>query len=407
MIIPLIKHNIRIYNHVISIKICEFGYVLTDEKFKILDRNNMIINPNIMLNEWDDHVVRTILTREVNEYEESPKFDHYYEKIVKLIKDSDYVFGHSINGDAKALNCDCQRYGLPSIDFKFYDIKEFYKQYNSSKNDTSVINILKELKTQGEDGEHDAEVDAVNTMYEFKAILQKLEMSAVELIGICPTVVDYNENFVVQSLEIARLIKEERMKKMLSGESSNLMLKKSKQYKTFIKFLDNVLPTTNEKKTLEGLKFSITINYEEFHYKQMLNIVQLLCNKGASYVMKASLCDVFVTYKVLNEDGTERACSKNKYVNEAIEEGANIRVISFDEFVEMLGLTEAKLDELPMVSLDCLYRKDAIIKDPKDKKHLTRKNVVKEPVTVPDDSNNTLGNLFGDIFAKLKKDLED
>ena len=123
--------------------------------------------------------------------------------------------------------------------------------------------------------------------------------------------------------------------------------------------------------------------------------------------MKASLCDVFVTYKVLNEDGTERACSKNKYVNEAIEEGANIRVISFDEFVEMLGLTEAKLDELPMVSLDCLYRKDAIIKDPKDKKHLTRKNVVKEPVTVPDDSNNTLGNLFGDIFAKLKKDLED
>ena len=46
-------------------------------------------------------------------------------------------------------------------------------------------------------------------MYEFKAMLQRFEMSAVELIDICPSVVDSNESFVVQSLEIARMIKEE------------------------------------------------------------------------------------------------------------------------------------------------------------------------------------------------------
>ena len=390
-----------------NIKICEFGYVVTDENFHILDRDNFIINPNIMRYEWDWHVVRTILTRRISEYEENPEFDYYYDDIVKLIKGADYVFGHSINGDAKALNCDCQRYGLPSIDFKFYDIKEFYKQYNSSKNDTSVINILNDLEIEGEDGEHDAEVDAVNTMYEFKTMLQRLEMSAVELIDICPSVVDYNENFVVQSLEIARMIKEESMEKLLTSENSNLMKRNSNQSRTFLQFLDNVLPTTDEEKTLEGLKFSITINYEELHYKQMLNIVQMLCNKGATYVMKASLCDVFVTYKVLNEDGTERTCSKSKYVNKAIEDGANIKVISFDKFVEMLGLTEAELDELPMVSFDCLYREDAIIKDPKAKKHFSRKNTASEPVAVPNEQKTTLGDLFGDLFAKLKEDLED
>ena len=390
-----------------NIKICEFGYVVTDENFQILDRNNFIINPNIMRYEWDWHVVRTILTRRISEYEGNPEFDYYYDEIVKLIEEADYVFGHSINGDAKALNCDCQRYGLPSIDFKFYDVKEFYKQYNSSKNDTSVINILNDLEIEGEDGEHDAEVDAVNTMYEFKAMLQRLEMSAVELIDICPSVVDYNENFVVQSLEIARMIKEESIEKLLTGETSNLMKRNSKQSRTFLQFLDNVLPITDEEKTLEGLKFSITINYEELHYKQMLNIVQILCNKGASYVMKASLCDIFVTYKVLNEDGTERTCSKSKYVNKAIEDGANIKVISFDKFVEMLGLTEAELDELPMVSFDCLYREDAIIKDPKAKKHFSRKNTVSEPVTVPNETKTTLGDLFGDLFAKLKENLEE
>ena len=390
-----------------NIKICEFGYVITDEDFKIQERDNFIINPNIFREEWDWRVVRTILTRRVSEYENSPKFDEYYDDLVKLIKSADYVFGHSINGDAKALNCDCQRYGLPSIDFKFYDIKEFYKHYNSSKNDTSVVNILNDLEIEGEEGEHDAEVDAVNTMYEFKAMLQRLEMTAQELIDICPSIVDYNENFVVQSLEIARMIKEENMEKNLTGEGSNLMKRNSKQSRTFLQFLDNVLPTTEEGKTLDGLKFSISINYEELHYRQMLNIVQMLCNKGASYVMKAGLCDVFVTYKVLNEDGTERTCSKSKYVNKAIEDGANIKVISFDKFVEMLGLTEVDRIGVPMVSFDCLYREDAIIKDPKAKKHFSRINTVREPVIVPNETKTTLGDLFGDLYAKLKEDLED
>ncbi len=80
---------------------------------------------------------------------------------------------------------------------KTYDIKEFYKQYNSTNRDISVVNILNDLQIEGEEGEHDVEVDAVNTMYEFKTMLQRFEMSAVELIDICPSVVDYNESFVV------------------------------------------------------------------------------------------------------------------------------------------------------------------------------------------------------------------
>ena len=73
----------------------------------------------------------------------------------------------------------------------------------------------------------------------------------------------------------------------------------------------------------------------------------------------------------------------------------------------MLGLTEQELDELPMVSFDCLYREDAIIKDPKAKKHFSRKNTASEPVAVPNVQKTTLGDLFGDLFAKLKEDLED
>ena len=185
------------------------------------------------------------------------------------------------------------------------------------------------------------------------------------------------------------------------------MLKNSKESRIFVQFLDNVLPSTDEPKTLKGLKFSISINYEETHYRQMLNIVQILCNKGATYIRKASLCDFFVTYEMFNEDGSLKSCSKTKYAKEAIENGANIKIISFNEFLEMIGLSEDKLDTLPMVSFDCLSRDDAVIKDPRTRRYFEKKKS-KEVVTVPaQEHKTTLGDLFGDLFAKLKEDLED
>ena len=53
-------------------------------------------------------------------------------------------------------------------------------------------------------------------------------MTAEELIGICPSVVYYNENYTVQSLEISKMIQEEKMQNILNGTGDNLMLKNSK-----------------------------------------------------------------------------------------------------------------------------------------------------------------------------------
>ena len=53
-------------------------------------------------------------------------------------------------------------------------------------------------------------------------------MTAEELIGICPSVVYYNENYTVQSLEISKMIQEEKMQNILNGTGDNLMVKNSK-----------------------------------------------------------------------------------------------------------------------------------------------------------------------------------
>ena len=358
-----------------NIKICEFGYVLTNEKFEILNKSNFIIDPYINKRDWDWRVVKKILTRKVKEYESMPRFDEYYFDIKDLINSADYVIGHSLDGDAKALNDDCQIYKLNSINFDFYDIKKFYMEYKNTKNQISVNNIMKSFNIQGDERAHDAEADAYNTMLDLKAMLDSLELSLEDLITLCPNVKGRCENFIVSSLEASRLKREERMKEMFSPIGSNTLKQWSEQKTLFHQFLDNVLPNKECEKTLSGIKFSMSINYEEIHCIQMFNIVQILCNLGAEYVLKASRADIFVKYDSYLEDGTLKECSKSKYVEEAISNGANIKVISFNDFLTMINISEEELNSLPMVSLDCLLREDANIKNRKIlNKYLKLKN---------------------------------
>lgn len=381
-------------------KICEFGYVLTNEKFEVLQRGNFIIDPNINRCDWDWRVVRTILTRKVREYEKSPRFDEYYDDIYKLITESDYVFGHSLDGDAKALNQECKRYNLASIDFEFYDIKKIYREYDNAKRDVSVVEILDKLGIKGEDKTHDAETDSYNTMLELKAMLEALELSLEDLIALCPNAKNNNNNYLVESIEANRKIREAKFKEFLSGEGNNNLKRGTPSGRLFLQFLDNVVPNKNIEKRLANLKFSISINYEENHYKQMLNIVQLLSNLGATYVMKATIADVLVTYEVKNEDGSLKDCSKLKYVNKANDEGASIKIITFTEFMKMLDITEEELDKLPMVSFDCLLKDDAIIKD----RSTIRLIESCTPKPVPKSNNGafaTIGDLYGDLLKSF------
>lgn len=375
-------------------KICEFGYVLTNEQFEVLERGNFIIDPNINRSDWDWRVVRTILTRKVKEYEKSPRFDEYYDDICDLISNADYVFGHSLDGDAQALNQECKRYDLASIDFVFYDIKLFYREYANAKRDVSVVEILEKLGIKGEENTHDAETDAYNTMLALKSMLEALDMSSEAMIELCTSAKNTNKNYEVESIVKNQKIREEKFKEHLSSEGDNTIRRGRPNGILFLQFLDNVLPTDNISKRLSNLKFSISINYEEKHYKQMLNIVQILCNLGATYVMKATTADYFVTYDVLNEDGTIRECSKLKHVNQANEAGANIKVISFDEFMDLLEITENELDNLPMVSFNCLYREDAKIKDRKTLR-LLRPQTIKQQDT---NSIATIGDMCGEFF---------
>lgn len=93
------------------------------------------------------------------------------------------------------------------------------------------------------------------------------------------------------------------------------------------------------------------MNYELYHFRNMLKIVQMICDCGGEYVKKASIADIFVSYEDV-ESG--RTCTKQKFVEEAIANGAKIQMMSFEEFLKQLNLTEEELNALPDEDVDYL-----------------------------------------------------
>ena len=384
-------------------KICEFGFVITDETFNVIDKDNLIIDPNIFRYEWAYRVLRTILTRRIEDYEKGLTFDKRYEKICELIKSSDYVLGHSLDGDAKALNDECQRYDLPSINFEFYDIRYFYKAFKNTKNDVSVTNIMTDLNVHGDEKTHDAEADAYNTMLDLKAMLNELQLSLTDLIQLCPEARNKNENYEVESIVISNLIKKEKFEN-LGKDGNNVLKKGTSNGGLFLQFLDNVIPNKKCPQLLKNEKISISLNYSENHFRQMLNIVQLICNYGGTYVLKASQGTIFVPYPIYKDDGTEKSCSKAIRVKEANDNGDNIKIMNFTDLLNIFKINEEQLNELPMVSFDCLCKEGAIIKDRKTaslvkaKKKIDNDNIIKKN---KNEESLSIGELYEDFFKKF------
>lgn len=353
-------------------KICEFGYVMVDETFKVIYKGNLIINPNIKREEWDYRVVKKILTRKIDVYENRLFFPAYYPIIQKLINEADYILGHTISADVHALNCECERYNLSKPNFTFYDIKEFYKAYNSSKKDTSVENMLQELGISGDAKIHDAEADAYNTMLELKAILEKLEFSIEEMIEICPRATDKIEDDVIQSSARRATRKAETRSYYLhklvdkedysDGTNKMITVRRNGNRKIFLRFLDNVQPTKEGSGVLKDRKVTFSEGYEALHFRQMMNIVQMIVNEGGTYVIRADQSNMYVAYDGAFEDGTPYNCKRKGFVEEINKQEPKIEIVSLGEFLKLLNITEEELDNMPLPSLECFLREGAISK---------------------------------------------
>ena len=109
-------------------KICAFGYCLTDEKFNILEKEDILINPQGSFHLTDRKGTQgLVLPYEYSDFKKYPTFLEKADKIYALLQDNDtLVAGHATMNDVKYLNFEAHRFNLPSFVFNFADTQFVY-----------------------------------------------------------------------------------------------------------------------------------------------------------------------------------------------------------------------------------------------------------------------------------------
>jgi len=383
--------------------ICEFGYVLTNDRLEVLERDNFVINPQIYYKDWDQYVLQNILHRQVSDYEQYPEFRRYYDEIKKLFERADVIVGHSIAGDAQALNDALERYELDDIAYVMYDVKPMFRMIMEAPKDVSVSGMLELLEIEGEEGAHDAETDAYNTMLVYKALLAKSGEPVEAIIEKCPGMVDSTSELKVKSIEETQKKREQELRLLADGvqntEFEGLSKKTQRDfvYRVQRGFIQRVKPHDTGLGRLKGEKVCFGKAFEQDHFYDYLKLVQIISDEGGRVVTGAGETSLFVKYDTFDEEGNVKRCARLEYVNAEIEKGRKIRIVSPDELYEMVGHTADTLHELPPVSLEVFVDEILNYKEREERmKYLKRLSKESE------NSGSTLGDMFGDIFKKIK-----
>ena len=161
-------------------RICEFGYVLTNESFEIVDSGEFLINPK---STFDWYALANILHFTKQEYKSKPTFDQVYSQIAQILnKENQLIFGQAVQNDVKFLFDESLRYSLPIIDVEFCDISLIYKKLNNLEEPRSLEKMTEELGLETPNQLHRAQDDSFSTMKVLKSITEKYQLSVPSLI---------------------------------------------------------------------------------------------------------------------------------------------------------------------------------------------------------------------------------
>lgn len=155
--------------------ICSFGYVLTDLKFKVLKKEDIVINPEskIVLSASGKRA-KIQLAYSQDYFNKQNPFDYFYPKLKALLTNRKHIlFGHSIKSDFYYLNYACRRYNLPLLSLQGYDTQKLHQKIYKPKHVESLETIVDQLGIEKDFLYHKSSEDALATMLICKTICEE------------------------------------------------------------------------------------------------------------------------------------------------------------------------------------------------------------------------------------------
>ena len=335
--------------------ICSFGYVIADMDFKIIKREDIIINPEgrfFLTGRAGRPDVQ--LAYPIERFKKAPTFPTFYNKIKALVENEDYyIVGHSIGDDVTYLNKVCARYNLEPFKFSYFDTQRMYRELSGEKRQKSLEDALLSLGVEDKFRSHQSVEDARATMLLLKALLAKANTSFEEFTAREKCTGKTAEgksawDFIPPESEQKRL----RENKMKGEKGDNVMLKGRRNHTLFLRYLDYGEAIGEQSDKLLGKKVTISMNYETEHFKEMMILAGMIKAAGGEYVLMASRADVFATFEATDDEGNKRRCSRGEYVQAQIETGKEIEIISLNELLSILGTSIEALEASPELDVE-------------------------------------------------------
>lgn len=202
-------------------KICSLGYVLTDDEFNVIEKQDVVMNPET---EFDWYLFspknKCQLAYSKDYFRANPNFESYYKSLKKLFSDGNcFIAGFAVANDVGFVNSACERYGLEYINYRAFDVaKLLEKVYGTKKKlgewaealEIDMTNIAK----------HKSVDDAMMTMLTFKKAAEKENKTAEEIFK------EYKDFFVTTE-QIANEAEQRRYKKEMMEKIKHYFNRKS------------------------------------------------------------------------------------------------------------------------------------------------------------------------------------
>ena len=205
-------------------KLCEFGYVLTDENFNIIKQDDIPMSPGKGRDcrfhlKGRKHERDLELAYDEEFYYQQPEFPQFYERIKKLMSDENTIcFAFSSENDILHLYHTCRRYKLEPIKYYCYDVQRFACQHLNAKKQISLKNACLEIVGPNATVsfiEHLSRDDAKTTMKVFQAICELQQVSSEEYL-------ESHKYLMVSSTGFIESLKQRELQKEMANKGYEL-----------------------------------------------------------------------------------------------------------------------------------------------------------------------------------------
>lgn len=346
-------------------KIFSLGYLITDEKFNVLhEKEDVLINPR---DRFDWYVAKKMMAYPREIFKDQPPFPDFYNRFKEMFEDPEtIVIGYAVTNDVHFLHDDCKRYNLPLFSYRFFDVQQLYARQpvnNTAKNLEDSV-----LSWYGEEPEnlHRSDEDAYNTMRIMKAIAAFHNTDLPGLIEMYPDcggeTHDGMINYAWKKPEGEKKKKRHRSKKGKKKEAEavpeagdNCMEQGSHNAELFVRFLENVKPRNKVRKPplLSGHTVTVSLNYQRYHFNEMLYLVQMIVDAGGHYTLCTRDADTLYTY------GDEENDIRYKIFSERIDAGEDLDILPLKALFDILETSEVKLSRKPKKDLSMFEEEEA------------------------------------------------